>query len=93
MILNRVASPLFPNTIYEVIFDRRYGSNQFTPVTNGTIYNTPNAESVIAAKLCLDGAREADDSLYFVASRSANRSWAGRNRAYCETIGAHTFYF
>ena len=92
VILNRVASSQFPGTIYDVIFDHRY-SVQFTPVSNGTIYNTPNAESVIAAKLCLDGAREAEDSLYFVASRSASRSWAARNRAYCETIGAHNFYF
>ena len=92
VILNRVASSMFPSTIYGVIFDTRYGV-QFTPVSNGSIYNTPSAESVLAAKLCLDGAREAEDSLYFVATRSASSSWAGRNRAYCETIGAHTFYF
>lgn len=91
VILNRVASPQFPNTIYDVIFDRRC-SVQFTPTANGSIYNTPSADSVLAAKLCLDGAREAENSLYFVTSRSASRSWAGRNRPYVETIGAHNFY-
>lgn len=91
VILNRVESPIFPDNVYDVIFDCRY-SVQFTPVSSGSIHSTPNVESVIAAKLCLDGAREAEDSLYFVASQAAGRSWAGRNRPYCETIGNHNFY-
>ena len=60
--LNRVASPRFPNSVYEVIFQR----NQFTPAANGSINRTPSAESVVAAKLCLDGANTAGSALYFV---------------------------
>ena len=37
VVLNRVDSPDFPDTIYGVIFDDRWGG-QFTPVRNGTIY-------------------------------------------------------
>lgn len=88
VVLNRVASPLFPNTVYAVVFQR----NQFTPVANGSIYREPNEESVIAAKLCLDGANTAGSSLYFVNPRSAPNSWASRNRPYVATIGAHAFF-
>ena len=62
VVLNRVASPRFPNSVYEVIFQR----NQFTPAANGSINRTPSAESVVAAKLCLDGANTAGSALYFV---------------------------
>ena len=52
VILNRVGHAEFPNTIYGVIFDSRWGG-QFEPVQNGTVYSTPTQESVIAAKLVL----------------------------------------
>ena len=48
VVLNRVKSRDFPNTIYGVIFDRKYGV-QFTPVANGTIYNTPGYTETLAA--------------------------------------------
>lgn len=86
VILNRVADPRFPDTIEGVIF----APGQFSPVSNGTIYREPDAESVIAAKLCLDGAREAGASLYFnVASLD---SWANQARSYVCTIGGHSFF-
>ena len=88
VVLNRVASPRFPDTVYEVIFQR----NQFTPVSNGSIYCTPNEESVIAAKLCLEGANTAGNSLYFVNPYASPNSWASRNRPYVATIGAHAFF-
>ncbi|UQT50756.1 cell wall hydrolase [Flavonifractor plautii] len=47
-------SPDFPDTIYGVIFDDRWGG-QFTPVRNGTIYQEPTEQSIQAAKLCLEG--------------------------------------
>ncbi len=86
VVLNRVANPAFPDTIYDVVFQR----NQFTPVQNGSIYLTPNAQSIVAAKLCLDGANTANNSMYFVNYHYS--SWATRNRPYVATIGAHAFY-
>lgn len=88
VVLNRVNSPMFPSTVYNVVFQR----NQFTPVANGSIYLEPNEESVIAAKLCLDGANTAGTALYFVNPRSSPNSWASRNRPYVATIGAHAFF-
>jgi len=88
VVLNRVADSRFPNTVYDVVFQRR----QFTPVSNGTIYLEPNAESVIAAKLCLDGANTVGNSLYFVNPRVSPNCWAIRNRPHVATIGAHAFF-
>ena len=90
VVLNRVKSGEFPNTVYDVIFDSRWGG-QFTPVRNGTIYNEPTAESVLAAKLCLDGANTVGESLYFLAPSIANNHWA-MGRPYVATIGSHWFY-
>lgn len=91
VILNRVRSSQFPNTIYSVIFDKKYGV-QFTPSVNGAIYNTPNAESIIAAKICLEGYSISNDILYFVNPKLAPNSWASKNRPYAFTIQNHSFF-
>ena len=91
VVLNRVASDEFPDTIYDVIFDRKW-CTQFAPVDNGTVYNEPTAESVLAAKLVLDGARAAGDSLYFIAPELTDNHWTMENRNYVTTIGCHWFY-
>lgn len=91
VILNRVASPEFPDSIYEVIFDSRWGG-QFEPVRNQTIYNEPAASSVLAAKLCLEGASTAGDSLYFLAPALTDNHWTIEQRTFVATIGSHWFY-
>ncbi len=91
VVLNRVASREFPDTIYGVIFDGRWGG-QFEPVRNGTVYNEPTQESVQAARMCLEGAREAGDSLYFLAPDLTSNHWTMHNRTYVTTIGCHWFY-
>ena len=91
VVLNRVASDQFPDSIYGVIFDRKWGV-QFTPVANGTVYDTPTEESVLAAKMVLEGARAAGDSLYFLAPELTNNHWIMENREYVTTIGCHWFY-
>lgn len=91
VILNRVKSSAFPNTIYGVIFDKKNGV-QFSPVSNGTIYNSATAESVIAAKVCLEGYTVSDKILYFVNPTIAPNSWASKNRPYFAKIGNHAFY-
>lgn len=92
VILNRVEDPQFPNNIYDVIFDRRGGVWQFTPAGSGSVQREPNAESVLAAKLCLEGVRSGDDILYFVNLNTSPNCWARRNRPFVATIGRHTFF-
>jgi N-acetylmuramoyl-L-alanine amidase len=91
VVLNRVASTEYPDSVYEVIFDKTYGT-QFTPTASGTIYNEPDAESIVAAKLCLEGYNVAGDSLYFFNKQKSQGTWIVQNCNYVATIGNHTFY-
>ena len=91
VILNRVSDPGFPDTIYGVIFDSRWGG-QFQPVKNGTIYNNPTADSILAAKLCLDGASVAGSSLFFLNPAISSNFWTMQNRSHVTTVGNHQFY-
>ncbi len=91
VVMNRVASKQFPNTIYGVIFDRKWGV-QFTPIANGAIYKTPSQESIIAAKMILDGCRISDKALYFLNPRQASSFWIVHNRPALFSIGCHDFY-
>ena len=88
VVMNRVKHPSFPGTIEGVLAQK----NQFTTYWSGHIArSTPNAESVIAAKLVLDGGvvEEVKNALYF---DSAANSWASRNRTCVAVIGGHRFY-
>ena len=91
VVLNRVRSAQFPDTIYEVIFDRAYGV-QFTPTANGTIYCVPDEEAIIAAKLCLEGYTLSDGILYFLNPALSSNFWVPNNRDYVMTIAGHDFY-
>lgn len=91
VVLNRVASRHFPNTIYGVIFDKK-GGVQFEPVMNGSIYKTPSYKSISAAKKALSGVNTAGKSLYFLNPRIAQSSWIIKNRTFYKSIGNHDFY-
>ena len=91
VVLNRVKSPSYPNTIYGVIFDRKYGT-QFSPVSFGTIYQKPTASAEIAAKICLEGYSLSEEILFFLNPRAATNFWIVKNRPYAFSIGNHDFY-
>lgn len=91
VVLNRVRSKEFPNTVKGVVFDRKYGT-QFTPVANGSIYNTPTQSAVVAAKMCLDGYTLSNSVLYFLNPSIATSSWIQNNRKYAFRVGNHEFY-
>ena len=91
VVLNRVRSAYYPNTIYGVIFDRKYGV-QFSPVLDGTIYNTPGYSATLAAKICLEGYDLSGGAFFFLNVKLATSSWIPLNREYAYTIGNHDFY-
>ena len=91
VILNRVKSSLYPNTIYGVIFDRKYGV-QFSPVLDGRIYNTPTYTATLAAKICLEGTSLSDNAMFFLNPKTAQSNWIVKSREYAYTIGGHDFY-
>ena len=92
VVLNRVASKQYPNTIYGVIFDFKHGI-QFTPAYTGTVYNNPSQESIIAAKICLEGYEIVPGVLFFFNPRIATSSWISENRTFAKRIGLHDFYY
>ena len=88
VVMNRVNHSIWPDTIRGVIAQR----NQFSTWRGGALANrTPNAESVIAAKLVLDGGvvEEIKDAYFFDAFCN---SWALRNKTVLAVIGGHRFY-
>lgn len=91
VILNRVRSKSFPNTIYGVIFDKKHGV-QFAPTANGRIYKTADAESIIAAKMCYEGYSLSSEILYFLNPSASSSNWIANNRPYAFTIKNHYFY-
>jgi N-acetylmuramoyl-L-alanine amidase len=91
VVLNRVKSTDFPDTVHDVIFDANFGV-QFQPVANGTIYNTPSYESTIAAKYALEGEDVVGESLYFLNLDTASSSWIPTTRTLYMQIGNHSFY-
>nr|WP_326186042.1 cell wall hydrolase [uncultured Oscillibacter sp.] len=91
VVLNRVESREFPNTIPEVVFDQTHAV-QFEPVENGTVYRTPTAQAVEAAQRVLDGENVIGSALYFYAPALSQGVWINANRVYYQTIGCHKFY-
>lgn len=92
VILNRTKSSYFPNTIYGVIFDKKNGT-QFSPTANGSIYKSPNQNSIIAAKICLEGYSINTGILYFVNPSVVPHCWVCQNRPFYAQIGNHAFYY
>ena len=91
VVLNRVKAENYPDTVYGVIFDTKSGV-QFSPAENGAIYNDPTAESIVAAKLCLEGVSVSNEILYFLNPNTAENFWITKNRTLITTIGNHAFY-
>ena len=91
VILNRVCSEEFPDTVWGVIFDDRHGV-QFTPTENGSIWREPGEESVRAAAVTLDNPPIWDDIEYFLNPVLADSLWIPSAREYAFTIGGHAFY-
>lgn len=86
VILNRVASPDFPNSIYGVI----YQPWAFTAVHDGQINLEPEAASYQAATDALNGWDPSYGSLYYYNPVTASSSWIF-NRQTVVTIGKHVF--
>ena len=86
VVLNRVASASFPNTISGVI----YQSGAFTCVSNGTINNTPDATAIRAARDALNGWDPTGGCLYYYNPKKTNDKWI-RTRTVKTVIGNHRF--
>lgn len=86
VVLNRVASSEFPNTISGVIYQK----NAFSCVDNGSINNTPDSSCIKAALDALNGWDPTGGCLYFYNPKKTNDSWI-RTRTVTTVIGNHHF--
>ena len=86
VVLNRVKHPSFPDSIYDVLFQ----TGQFYDTYAGAITKEPNNESIIAAKLCLDGAVVLPNAYWF--NGVGIPCWASSNKTLIAVIGDHAFY-
>lgn len=91
VVLNRVKSELYPDTVKDVVFDARDGI-QFQPVGNGSVYRQPDEASILCAKMALEGANTVGDCMYFFAPALSQGTWIVNNCTYFTTIGHHRFY-
>ncbi len=91
VVMNRVKSSQFPNTVKGVIYDTNYGV-QFPPVHTDKINVTPSKESIIAAKCVLNGVNIVGKSIYFNDVAYASSSWAHNNRPHFGNIYDMSFY-
>ncbi|GFI60886.1 spore cortex-lytic enzyme [Clostridiales bacterium] len=71
VVLNRVESDKFPNTIAEVV----YQSGAFDSVRDGQINMIPNETAIMAARDVLNGWDPTDGALYFWNPETATSRW------------------
>lgn len=86
VVLNRVKSSSFPNTIAGVI----YQSGAFDVVADGQINLTPNETAKKAASDALNGWDPTYGSIYYFNPNTATNSWIW-SRPHTITIGKHRF--
>lgn len=86
VVLNRVKSPSFPNTISGVI----YQAGAFDAVSDGQINLTPDADSLRAARDALNGWDPTGGCLYYYNPVTATNGWIW-SRTVQLSIGKHNF--
>lgn len=86
VIMNRVNSPSFPNTVSGVIFE----PGAFTAVADGQIWLTPNETSKKAVLDAINGWDPSSNALYYFNPDTATSAWIW-TRPQIKKIGKHIF--
>jgi len=86
VIMNRVRSPLFPNTIAGVIFQ----PGAFTAVSDGQMFQPPGATALKAAQDALNGWDPTGGALYYYNPAKTTSKWIW-SRPVIKVIGKHYF--
>lgn len=86
VVLNRVNSGQFPNTVEGVI----YQSGQFSPVSNGSINMKASPDSLKAVYEALNGSDYAKGALFFYNAKTATSRWLD-SKPTVTVIANHTF--
>ncbi len=86
VILNRVSSPNFPNTVAGVM----YQSGAFDAVSDGQVNLTPNQTAKSAAQDALNGWDPTNGAIYYFNPSTATNKWIW-SRPLTVVIGKHRF--
>lgn len=86
VILNRVESATFPNTVSGVIFEPR----AFTAVADGQIWLTPNDQAKKAVLDAINGWDPTGNAIYYFNPDTATSGWIW-SRPQIKQIGSHIF--
>jgi len=86
VILNRLESPSFPNTISGILFE----PGAFTCVADGQIWLTPNQTAYKAVRDALNGWDPTGGALYYFNPATATSKWIW-SRPQLKRIGKHIF--
>ncbi|WHY79970.1 cell wall hydrolase [Neobacillus sp. WH10] len=90
VVLNRVESSQFPDTVTEVINQVVGDAYAFSPVQNGEINKPASKESTQAVEEALKREDTLNDSIFFYNPEIATDNWI-RSRETVKTIGNHVF--
>ena len=92
VILNRVNSDRFPNTVTEVVYQKSNGSAQFSPTVDGRIDTVSiSQETLTAVERVLNGEDYSNGALYFRSVR-CNSTWFDTSLTRVVEHGNHIFY-
>ncbi|MBY0123714.1 cell wall hydrolase [Bacillus sp. S/N-304-OC-R1] len=90
VVLNRLDSPLFPDTVSGVIYQKVSGYYAFTPVQNGAINSAPDQSSKKAVDEAIAFRGQGNGSLYFFNPKTSTSKWVF-SRQTTVMIGKHRF--
>lgn len=96
VILNRVKSSQFPDTVKEVVFQKNGRTTQFSPIADGRYWSVSISKSTReAVERVLNGEDESQGALYFSArskAKKSNMNWFDNNLTWLFKYGGHEFY-
>ena len=96
VILNRVESEAFPDTIKEVVFQKNTRAFQFSPAKNSMLYQVSvSEETKDAVERALRGEDNAKGALYFVAPKAVEPDkmrWFDSHLTRLFQYGGHAFF-
>jgi N-acetylmuramoyl-L-alanine amidase len=90
VILNRLDSPQFPETIREIIMQKNKNTYQFSPVADGSINLEPDKTAINAAVQALLGWDPTNGALFFYNPHIASDKWI-KTLPVMARIGNHVF--
>lgn len=97
VVLNRVNSEVFPDTVWDVVMQKEQGIAQFSPTVDGRFQNVNVSDDTIAAvERALYGEDISLGALYFCAREKADSDklkWFDRKLTKLFSYGHHEFFF